>query len=274
MQCASQQTLYDLPHVRRPLALLWLLLSPRSRLHWETALVDPAAGITPAMFDRLWPLLLDHADSGPRLAALTAAPGVAAAGRARLTQWAAFWPRFTELAGAPVATQLTAALDFLAQVSPEPDAAQAADLRTLHLRAAAYGDQLAAFLQTTALQTEGDWCDPRADRVALLTLHAAKGLEFPVVFMVGCEEGLLPYRRPGRATDLEEERRLFYVGMTRARERLILTHAGRRVLYGQRMANPISPFVEDIEQAIKEVRDPVALPAPPPKPAADQLSLF
>jgi DNA helicase-2/ATP-dependent DNA helicase PcrA len=273
-QCASQQTLYDLPHVRRPLALLWLLHNSRSRLHWETALVDPASGLSAASFDRLWPQLEAADDIAAQLADLATAAGNGRGARAALAQWAEFWPHFTRLAGAPVVDQLGAAAAFLGQNGAALDAAQAADLRTLHLRAAAYGERLAEFLQATALQTEGDWCDPRADRVALLTLHAAKGLEFPVVFVVGCEDGLLPYRRPGRATDLAEERRLFYVGMTRARERLIFTHAGRRLLYGQRMANPISPFVEDIEQAIKEVREPISLPAPPPRPAADQLSLF
>jgi len=274
VQCASQQTLYDLPHVRRPLALLWLLHNSRSRLHWETALVDPAGSLSAASFDRLWPQLEAADDIAAQLADLATAPGNGRGARAALAQWAGFWPHFTRLAGAPVVDQLCAVAEFLGQNGAPLDAAQAADLRTLHLRAAAYGDHLAEFLQATALQTEGDWFDPRADRVALLTLHAAKGLEFPVVFVLGCEDGLLPYRRPGRATDLAEERRLFYVGMTRARERLIFTHAGRRLLYGQRMANPISPFVEDIEQAIKEVREPVALPAPSPKPAADQLSLF
>ena len=273
-QCASQQALYELPHVRRPLALLWLLLSPRSRLHWETALVNPAAGLTAAAFDRLWAQLADCDDLAAGLASYAQTPGRGSTSRAQLAAWAAFWPRFSALAAAPVSEQLAAAVDFLAQAGPAPDGEQATDLRTLHLRAATCGDRLAEFLQATVLQSESDWHDPRADRVALLTLHAAKGLEFPVVFVVGCEDGLLPYRRPSRAIDLEEERRLFYVGMTRARSHLVLTHAGQRVLFGQRTANPISPFVEDIEQALKELRAPAPFPAPPPKPAGEQLSLF
>ena len=63
-------------------------------------------------------------------------------------------------------------------------------------RAAPYGERLAAFLEAMALQSEADTYDPRADRVTLMTLHAAKGLEFPVVFIAGCEEGLLPYLPP------------------------------------------------------------------------------
>jgi superfamily I DNA/RNA helicase len=87
-----------------------------------------------------------------------------------------------------------------------------------------------------------------------MTLHASKGLEFPVVFIVGCEETLIPYQREGKACDLEEERRLFYVGMTRAREKLILTHAKTRFLFGQRAKNPPSRFLNDIETALKEVQ--------------------
>ncbi|MFO7634910.1 MAG: 3'-5' exonuclease, partial [Caldilinea sp.] len=115
--------------------------------------------------------------------------------------------------------------------------------------------------------------DPRADRVTLMTLHAAKGLEFPVVFIAGCEEGLLPYTRNDETPDVEEERRLFYVGMTRAREKLILSHARTRFLYGQYMENAPSRFVGEIETALLELRRPEQLP-PSKTPAAEQLGLF
>ena len=85
-------------------------------------------------------------------------------------------------------------------------------------------------------------------------MHAAKGLEFPTVFIVGCEEGLLPYLPPNRSVDLAEERRLFYVGMTRAQQQLILTHARRRTLFGAHTGARLSRFVDDIEAALKEVQ--------------------
>ena len=81
------------------------------------------------------------------------------------------------------------------------DDADAARLHQLTLRAVPFEDRLAEFLEATVLQSETDAYDPRADRVALMTLHAAKGLEFPVVFIVGCEEGLLPYERQGEVPD-------------------------------------------------------------------------
>ncbi len=88
------------------------------------------------------------------------------------------------------------------------------------------GEDLEAFLAELALGAEVDAYDPRADRIALLTLHAAKGLEFPVVFIVGCEDGLLPLRMPD--SQEAEERRLFFVGMTRARSSLYLCGSRRR----------------------------------------------
>ncbi len=103
------------------------------------------------------------------------------------------------------------------------------------------------FLEQVALVTDLDSYDGRLDRITLMTLHAAKGLEFPVVFMTGMEEGLFPHSRAGRGgEELEEERRLCYVGMTRAMEKLYLTHARRRRVYGDFQFNPPSPFLAEI----------------------------
>ena len=91
--------------------------------------------------------------------------------------------------------------------------------------------------------------DPRGDRIQILTLHAAKGLEFPVVFIIGLEEEILPFSLGGGG-DPEEERRLFYVGMTRARELLYLTHARVRMLRGQRRQQSPSRFLADISRGL------------------------
>jgi len=84
-----------------------------------------------------------------------------------------------------------------------------------------------ALLAELALGSEVDTWDPRANRISLLTLHAAKGLEFPIVFIVGCAEGLLPLRWPGEDADVSEERRLFFVGISRAQSHLYLSHPAR-----------------------------------------------
>ncbi|MBF0490226.1 MAG: ATP-dependent helicase [Candidatus Omnitrophica bacterium] len=101
------------------------------------------------------------------------------------------------------------------------------------------------------LQQHEEFVDYNVEKVSLLTMHAAKGLEFPVVFMIGCEEKLLPLNLDTMKGDSEEERRLFYVGMTRAKEQLFLTRAGRRQLYGQTFFNAPSMFLSDIQEDLK-----------------------
>ena len=118
---------------------------------------------------------------------------------------------------------------------------------------AQFSGKVGEFLEQIALQKETDIFNPKAEKVSLMTLHAAKGLEFPVVFIAGCEDGLIPYRRgDGSPGNIEEERRLFYVGMTRAKQRLILLRAKSRFLFGERKSNNPSRFLNDIEDALKE----------------------
>ncbi len=107
------------------------------------------------------------------------------------------------------------------------------------------------FADLLSLQGPEDMFEFNAEKVSLLTLHASKGLEFSVVFIVGCEEGILPLHYSGEEGNLDEERRLFYVGMTRAKEELILTHARRRVIYGRSVYNSPSRYLQDIEEELK-----------------------
>ena len=203
-----------------------------------------------------------------------ATPGLTSAQHDRLSALAAFW---RELAAAgpdrPVARSIEQIVQFLPIWQGEPwSEVDAGHLQQLARRAVAYVGHLTDFLEATALQSETDAYDPRADRVALLTLHAAKGLEFPVVFIAGCEEGLLPYIRAGIDPDIEEERRLFYVGLTRARHKLVLTNARTRFLFGQRLEHRPSRYLEDIESALKEVQEQQR--RGPQRPDGKQLSLF
>jgi DNA helicase-2/ATP-dependent DNA helicase PcrA len=108
------------------------------------------------------------------------------------------------------------------------------------------------FLADLALGAEVDLWDPRADRVSLLTLHAAKGLEFPVVFVVGCEDGLLPMRFGDEPIDAAEERRLLFVGMTRARTHLALSGASRRTVRGRLTEPAPSPYLADLPAHLVE----------------------
>jgi DNA helicase-2/ATP-dependent DNA helicase PcrA len=108
-------------------------------------------------------------------------------------------------------------------------------------------EALAAFLEKVSLVSDIDELDEKADAVTLITLHQAKGLEFSVVFIVGLEEGILPHRKSfDDPEEMEEERRLCYVGITRAKQRLYLLRSYRRSLFGGSTANPPSRFLQDI----------------------------
>ena len=114
-------------------------------------------------------------------------------------------------------------------------------------------DPMTDFLGTTALMSDLDDFEEGDGAVTLMTLHAAKGLEFPVVFLVGMEEGIFPLSRALMAEDqLEEERRLAYVGITRAMKKLFLTNAFSRLLYGRTQANEASRFISEISPALLE----------------------
>ena len=106
---------------------------------------------------------------------------------------------------------------------------------------------LAGFLDEIALYTDLDSHDPDEDAVVMMTMHSAKGLEFPTVFVVGMEEGIFPgLRAIGEAEEMEEERRLCYVALTRAKERLYLTCASQRMLFGRTSSNRPSRFAGEI----------------------------
>ncbi len=112
---------------------------------------------------------------------------------------------------------------------------------------------LSGFLEEIALITDLDNYSSDSNAVTLMTLHAAKGLEFPVVFIPGMEEGIFPHNRSlGNAAEMEEERRLCYVGMTRAKQELYLLHAQERLLYGQFQHNPPSRFLLDIPAEVQD----------------------
>ena len=146
------------------------------------------------------------------------------------------------------AAQLTA--------SDEKDAELASVMERLEAIAERCGDRWQQFLSEIHIAQAIDVWDERADRVSLLTLHAAKGLEFRVVFVTGCEDGVLPLKWQDEIADeeLAEERRLFYVGMTRAKERLFLLHARKRHWRGRLREQQPSPFLDDIEARLLEIK--------------------
>ena len=116
-------------------------------------------------------------------------------------------------------------------------------------------DGIAGFIDEISLNDEREDKDDITDKkgVCLITMHASKGLEFPVVYIPGCEQGLIPHKRSWDEGRVDEERRLFYVGITRAREKLTLSYVRWRMKYGERIAQLPSPFLKELDRKhIKE----------------------
>jgi len=130
------------------------------------------------------------------------------------------------------------------------------------------------FLDGLRLDQDQDFLDQGVEKVSLMTMHGAKGLEFPVVFVTGCETGVIPYARDGKTVeDMEEERRLFYVAMTRAMDILCLTYAKKRRIFGLDKSRERSCFIDDIEKELARY-DRSVKPGRKKKKTEIQLELF
>ena len=153
---------------------------------------------------------------------------------------------------AEVIRQILEATGYIKELEAEETIEAAGRIENLQelLGAAQEYARIDEFLEQVALVADTDDIDAD-NRVMLMTMHAAKGLEFPVVFIVGMEDGVFPHSRTlMEPTELEEERRLAYVGITRARERLCVTHAWTRSLFGQSQYNPPSRFLDEVPKEL------------------------
>lgn len=212
--------------------------------------------------------------SSPAESAVETAPEILGITPRAAKSAAAFWGlietlRAAEERGASQADILEEVLDhtgYLAELrrSEDPqDASRVENLAELHSVAGAFaadapGGTLADFLERVALVADSDQVPAEGERggqVTLMTVHTAKGLEFPVVFVTGMEDGTFPHQRSlGDESELEEERRLAYVAITRARERLYLTRAAVRSAWGTPQEMPPSRFLDDIPAELLDVR--------------------
>ena len=145
---------------------------------------------------------------------------------------------------------------YVAELEAERSVESAGRLENIAelISAARQYDAVAAFLEDVSLVADTDEVDPDESSVILMTLHTAKGLEYPAVFLIGLEDGVFPHLRSlGEPDELEEERRLCYVGITRARERLYLTNAWCRTLWGSTQYNPPSRFLKEIPEELMTI---------------------
>jgi len=182
-------------------------------------------------------------------------------GKGRLQKFFEFLEHHPDVENTPTIEILDSVIEATAYLElydehDEEDRARLENIKELRSVAISFPD-ITEFLENVALVEQEYTSGPKEktmkNAVTLMTLHAAKGLEFPVVFMIGMEEGLFPHARALMdKQELEEERRLCYVGMTRAKEKLFLTHARRRLFFGQRATNTISRFLIELpEEVIK-----------------------
>ncbi|MCP4747012.1 MAG: UvrD-helicase domain-containing protein [Desulfobacteraceae bacterium] len=167
---------------------------------------------------------------------------------------------------------LSQTLSHLADMTGHQSWFKNENFQELAQRAGSYEDNILGFLNDLALKKDTDFYHPGAQKIALLTMHAAKGLEFEVVYIAGCEQGLIPFKhhRDNGAGSIDEERRLFYVAMTRAKEQLFLTWSRKRVIYGKILDGELSPFVKKIEKDLIQHMNQTGQK----KRRCEQLSLF
>ncbi|MDK2882700.1 MAG: ATP-dependent helicase UvrD/PcrA [Bacillota bacterium] len=255
---------YERLEIKDILAYLRLLVNPEDTLSLERAISTPRRGIGPQTLARL----LEFAGSeglNPLEAAArgSAIPGINKKAAASLTDFGETMQKLSDLAlHLPLSELVVQVLErtgYAAQLASERTPEAEGRLENLdeflslakRFEETSEDASLPAFLATIALYTEQDNYDEGAEAVTLMTLHSAKGLEFPVVFLVGLEEGLFPHSRSlEREKDLEEERRLCYVGLTRAKRRLYLTYARERYLYGGATLTTPSRFIYEIPESL------------------------
>ncbi len=245
---------YDRAEIKDIMAYLRLIYQPEDQVSFQRVVNVPARGLGTVSVQkfldwRVEQLLgleegLVHVEHAP----------LQAKAKAALAEFADIITSLRAMSEeAPVATLLDALirrLDYLKVIddgSPQGEA-RAENVRELLSVAKAYSEVgLSSFLEEIALVSDLDGLHDSNDSVTLMTLHAAKGLEFPVVFLPAMEETIFPHSRAlFDQTEMEEERRLCYVGMTRAREELYLLHADSRILFGGIQHNPPSRFLSEI----------------------------
>ncbi len=265
---------YDRKEIKDIVAYLRLVFQPEDRVSFERIVNVPARGIGPKSLQNFheW-----RAEQGLNLLqALTRAEqcgSLTPKAKAALSELgdtlATLRDNMEDVAVSGLIDSLVRRIkyyDYLEDDTPQGEA-RIENVKELLSVAQEYQDVgLAGFLEEVSLVSDLDTADFSGDAITLMTLHAAKGLEFPVVFMIGLEETIFPHSRAlYDESEMEEERRLCYVGMTRARQELYLLYAGSRLLYGGLQSNPPSRFLSEIDGNVQTSADMPSVPLGPPQ---------
>ena len=260
---------YERAEIKNALSYLRLAVNPKSDVDLIRILNVPARGIGNTTLDRLTTMAtLEGLSVWQALGHLDRADDIAAAARKKLVQFAEMMRGIQDIARTePATTVLAYMLDktgyrqaLETENSAESDARLenlaelAGSIRDYEAEAAAAGEapSLDGFLERVSLQSDTDSGD-EGGKVTLMTVHGAKGLEFELVILTGMEEEMFPYRglEPGGEEELEEERRLAYVAITRARRRLVMTHTETRQIFGNTRWGRPSRFFDDLPHATR-----------------------
>ena len=250
---------YERKEIKDVMAYLRLIYQPEDASSFQRVVNVPARAIGPKSLDNfnVWRLSNNYGIL-EGLEKVSDCPDITPKARTGLATLAdivtSFRAMADELAPAALIDSLLRRLDYIHYLedgSPQGEA-RIENVKELMSVASEYQEAgLSTFLEEVALVSDVDNADFTKDSVTLMTLHSAKGLEFPVVFITGLEETVLPHSRAlYDANEMEEERRLMYVGMTRSKEELVLTHATSRTLFGGRLSNPPSRFLADLDVQI------------------------
>jgi DNA helicase II / ATP-dependent DNA helicase PcrA len=255
---------YDRKEIKDILAYLRLLYQPEDRVSFERIVNVPTRGLGPKSVQ----VFMELADAvgGIQSALALASDHPSFTPRAR-TAFAELSATITTLRASidttPVARMIDALLrrlnymDYLHDGTIQGETRQENVKELLSVAQEYEALDLATFLEETSLLSDVDRADFGSDAITLMTLHAAKGLEFPVVFMVGMEESIFPHSRAlYDQQEMEEERRLCYVGMTRAQQELYMLHATSRMLYGGVQHNVPSRFLSEFEARVESELQP------------------
>ena len=248
---------YDRREIKDMLAYLRAIANPEDEVSLKRIVNVPKRGVGDTSLARLDKWAGDHNVSFAQAVAASEAAGVTGKALGGLRDLDELLGELraagSEMGPAGLLEAVADRTGYVAELEAEHSVEAAGRIENIEelIGAAREAEDLDTFLEQVSLIADVDEVDGDPSRVTLMTLHTAKGLEYPVVFIIGMEEGVFPHLRSlGEPDEMEEERRLAYVGITRARERLYLSNAWCRSLWGQTQYNPPSRFLSEIPETL------------------------